>query len=292
MHAGDFGVPSSSNSMRRFAFLHHPLGLGVAFVVAVAAACGDGVSPLGSVPGYYRLVAVNGQALPYITPPSGGIPPLQIWRGDLVLRANGTFAQGIGGNVGFGFLAEGTYQASNREVTLRLSGAPAGSNVTGPVSGDSISLSWLDYYGQPITLTYRRASLPPSSVQSTRYRLRSINGRTAEPLVSYDTTIGGTRYVGSVAFDSLTFSDGVFFRQHRSESAVAYPPSGLPLASAEEWTTWGAYESRAGAVVLLYYGPPTLSIPARDSLSIAGDTLVRRTPLVTGVEEERYVPVH
>ena len=276
--------------MIRFAFPHRPLGLGVAFVVAVTPACGDGVSPVRGAPGYYRLVAVNGQPLPYVSPPSMGTP-VTVSRGDLVLRSNGTFTQGIGGNVALGFVVEGTYQASDREVTLRLSGAPAGSNVTGPMSGDSISLSWPDYYGQPITLTYRRASLPPSSVQSTRYRLRSINGRTDEPLVSYDTTIGGTRYVGSVAFDSLTFSDGVFFRQHRSESAIGYPPSGLPFVSAEEWTTWGAYESRAGGVVLLYYGPPTLSIPARDSLSIAGDTLVRRTALVTGTREERYVPV-
>ena len=275
--------------MIRFAVPHRPLGLGVAFVVAVAAACGDGVSPLRSTPGYYRLVAINGQTLPYITPPSAGIPAVQIWRGDLVLRANGTFAHGIGGNVGLGFLAEGTYQLSNREVTFRLNGAPGG-DVTGPASGDSISFSWPDFYGQPITFTYRRGSLPPSSVQSPRYRLRSINGRTAEPLVSYDTTIAGTRYVGSVLFDSLEFTDGVFFRQHRSQSAVTYPPSGLPLASAEEWTTWGAFESRTGGVALVYYSPPPF-VPARDSLSITGDTLVRRTSLVTGVREERYVPV-
>jgi hypothetical protein len=40
--------------------------------------------------------------------------------------------------------------------------------------------------------------------------------------------------------------------------------------------------------VLLHYSPPSLSIRARDSLSIAGDALIRRTPQITGVFEERY----
>ena len=276
--------------MTRLAFSRRPLALAVVFLVAAAAACGDGVGPLRNVPGYYRLVAINGQPLPYVSPPSMGLSPVAISRGDLVLRANGTFAQGVAGNVSLGVVEEGTYQLSDREVSLRWDGSPIGSEVRGQVSGDSISLAWPDFYGQPMTWTYRRTSPPPSSLSSGRYRLRSINGRTDEPLISYDTTIAGTRYVGSVLFDSLEFTDGVFFRQHRSQSAIAYPPSGLPIANAQEWTTGGAYESRTGSVVLMYYGPPP-SLLARDSLSIAGDTLVRRTALVTGVQEQRYVPV-
>ena len=274
--------------MKRLAFPPRPLSLAVVFIVA--AACGDGVGPLRNVPGYYRLVAINGQPVPYTSPPSLGLAPLYISRGDLVLRANGTFAHGLAGNVSLGVVEEGTYRLEDREVSLRWDGSPSGTEVRGQVSRDSISLAWPDVYGQPMTWTYRRTSPPPSSLSSGRYRLRSINGRTDEPLISYDTTIAGWRYVGSVLFDSLEFTDGVFFRQHRSQSAIAYPPSGLPIANAQEWTTGGAYEARPGGVVLIYYGPPP-SVPTRDSLSIAGDTLVRRLSLVTGVQMERFVPV-
>lgn len=276
--------------MTRRPFSRRPLSLAVVCVVAVATACGDGVGPLGNVPGYYRLVAINGQPLPYVSPPSMGGSLVAISRGDLVLRANGTFAHGLAGNVSLGVVEEGTYQLSDREVSLRWDGSPIGSELRGQVSGDSISLGWRDVYGQPMTWTYRRTSPPPSSLSSGRYRLRSINGRTDEPLISYDTTIAGWRYVGNVLFDSLHFTDGVFFREHRSQSGIAYPPSGLPIANALEWTTGGAYESRTGRVVLMYYGPPP-ALPSRDSLSIAGDTLVRRTSLVTGVQVERFVPV-
>jgi len=117
--------------------------------------------------------------------------------------------------------------------------------------------------------------------------LSSINGRTDQPLVVHDTTIGATRYVSLVPFDSVTFSDGVFFRRHRSESTIAYVGGEISSIASEEWTRWGAYESGPGWIVLMHYSAPQ-SAPARDSLSIARDTLVRRTSLITGVLEERY----
>ncbi len=157
------------------------------------------------------------------------------------------------------------------------------------MSGDSITLAYPDFAGNPITLVYRRVSLEASSVPSDDYRLRSIDGRTAEPLVAYDSTIGDHRLVAYVTFDSLLFSDGVFFRRHRSESAVGYTNGQVTLVSESEWTTWGTYESRPAAVVLLHYAvPPGSSVPARDSLSIASDTLVRRSPFLSGIREERY----
>jgi hypothetical protein len=261
-----------------------PLGLAVLFVIALAAACGDGVSPLRTGPGYYRLVSVNGQSLPYISPPSAGMP-VQITRGDLVLRSNGTFSLGIGGNVAFGFVVSGTYRRSGGDLVLE-GPEPVGDFVV-PVSGDSITFTSSDFSGQPLTLTYRRTQLGSSTVPGDRYRLRSIDGRTAEPLVEYDTTFGEHRSVGHVLFDSLTFSDGVFFRRHRSESATGYTNGQVTTVSASEWTTWGAYESGPGWVVLLHYSPPP-SVLGRDSLSIAGDTLVRRTALITGIQEDRY----
>ena len=272
--------------MLRGSFTRRPLGLAVVFVAAVAAACGDGVSFPRTAPGYYRLVSVNGQAPPYLSPPSMG-PFVRITRGDLVLRPNGTFSHGIGGTVGFGFVVEGTYRLSTRELVLE--GTEPIDDVVARVSGDSIIFTSPDFVGQPMTFTYRRTQAGSSTVPSDRYRLRSINGRTDEPLVEYDPTIGGQRSVGQVLFDSLVFSDGVFFRRHRSESAIGYIDGEVATVSASEWTTWGAYESGPGWVVLEYYSPPPFSsIAPRDSLSIAGDTLVRRTSLITGIKEERY----
>lgn len=245
--------------------------------------CGDGVSPLRSA-GYYRLISVNGQALPYLSPPSMGLL-MHISRGDLVLRPNGTFRHGLGGNVGFGFVIDGTYDVGGQEITF--DGSSPLDDVVAQMSGDSITFAYPGPVGNPLTLTYRRAQLQPTTVPSDRYRLRSINGRTAEPLVAYDTTIGDHRSVGYIPFDSLFFSDGVFFRRHRSESAVGYTNGEVTTVSESEWTTWGAYESRPGSLVLLHYSPPP-GVPQRDSLSILGDTLVRRTTLITGIQEERY----
>jgi hypothetical protein len=251
---------------------------------ATAAACGDGVTIPGRAAGYYRLVSVNGQPLPYVSPPSSG-SFVEVTRGDLVLRPNGTFRHGLGSNVGFGLAVDGTYRLSDGE--LLLYDTPQSGGVAAQMSGDSITVTYFGPTDQSLRLTYRRTPLAPTTMPSPRYRLRSIDGRTTEPLVAYDTTIGDNRSVGYVLFDSLDFSDGVFFRRHRAESAIGYTNGQQTTASGSEWTTWGAYESGSGWVVLFPYRPPP-STAARDSLSITGDTLVRRTPLVTGVQEERY----
>jgi hypothetical protein len=278
----DFVVPLSV-SMMRPAFRPRPLGLALVFVVAAAMDCGDGLSPLRSA-GSYRLVAVNGQPVPYTSPPSMGLP-MRITRGDLVLRPNGTFRHGLGGDVGFGFVSDGTYHVGGGEIAFH--GATPLDGTVAPMSGDSIIFAYPGLVGSPLTLTYRRAQLQPSTLPTDRYRLRSINGRIAEPLVAFDTTIGDQRSVGYVAFDSLIFSDGVFVRRHRSESAVGYTNGEVTTVSESEWTTWGAYESRPGSVLLFHYSPP-FGVAARDSLSTRGDTLVRRTALITGIQEERY----
>jgi len=270
--------------MRRLPRSRRPIGLAV-LVLATAAACGDGVTIPGRAAGYYRLVSVNGQPLPYVSPPSVGLAYLQIWRGDLVLRSNGTFRHGLGGNVGFGFVVDGTYRVSNGE--LKLSDSPLGVAVSAQLSGDSLRLIYLGPADDDLIFTYRRAQLAPSTFPGNRYRLRAINGRTAEPLVAYDTTIGEHRSVAYVNYDTLEFSDAVFFRRHRAESEVGYTNGQATLVGSSEWTTWGAYESRPGSVVLFHYSPPPL-IPIRDSLAIASDTLVRRTALITGIHEERY----
>lgn len=262
-----------------------PFGFAVILAVAITVACGDGVSPIHSAAGYYRLMSVNGQPLPYF-PPSVGLTVI-IRRGDLLLRPNGTFRYGLPGNLVFDQVVDGTYRQSGRELVLR--GPVPNDELVAQVSGESITLAYPDFAGNPLTLVFRRVQLEPSGVPSDDYRLRSINGRSDEPLVAYDSTIGDHRLVTYVVFDSLSFSDGVFFRRHRSESAVGYTNGEVTSASAAEWTTWGTYESRPAAVVLLHYGaPPGSGVPARDSLLIAGDTLVRRSLFLSGTREERY----
>jgi hypothetical protein len=262
--------------------------LGLAVVVSVtAAACGDGITHPGAAAGYYRLVSVNGQPLPYVSPPSMGLT-YHITRGDLVLRSNGTFRHGLGGNIGFGWIVDGTYRLSDGELVLSDTPVRLPGGTTARLSGDSVTVVYLSPSDADLRLIYRRTQLVPNTLPSNRYRLRSINGRTGAPLVDYDETIGDLRLVGYVDFDSLEFSDGIFFRRHRYESHIGYTNGQATMFSYGEWTMWGAYESGPGWVVLSYYSPPP-SIPARDSLSIAADTLVRRTQLVTGTREERYV---
>lgn len=54
-------------------------------------------------------------------------------------------------------------------------------------------------------------------------------------------------------------------------------------------TVWGAYETAPGGkVVLHHYNKASVWVRLQDTLSIAGDTLVRRTPLIIGPYEERY----
>jgi hypothetical protein len=255
--------------------------LAMGLVAAVTAACGDGPLLSRAVVGYYRLVSVNGQTLPYISPPSLGLSTVVIWRGDLLLRSDGSFMQGMG----IGATREGTYRLSGREIVFRAQGAGGeGSDVVGNLSGDSISITSADPL-RPLHFVFRRAHLTASSVPSQHYHLTSINGRTAVPLVMYDTVIGDTRYVGRVLFDSLTFLDGIFFRQHRAEEVRGYRAGSEPLIADDEWTTWGAFESGSGWIRLMHYSS---SGSAGDSLSIVGDTLVRRTSLITGLQEERY----
>ena len=258
----------------------------ITVLVAATASCGDGVFLPRTVPGYYQLVAVNGRPMPYVSPPSLGIP-WQIWRGDLVLRTNGTFMHGVGASVGPLLTGDGSYRLSGGELAFRWRGAsPDADDIIGNVSGDSISIVYAGLSSEPLNFTFRRARVSPSSIPSPRYRLTSVDGRTGDPLVEYDTTIGDTRYVAHVMFDSLEFSDGVFVRRHRSESAVAYRDGSPALINAQEWTTWGAVESGPGWARLLYYSTP--APPARDSLTITADALVRRRALITGLREERY----
>jgi hypothetical protein len=241
------------------------------------------------VPGYYSLTEVNGQPLPYISPPSLGLGFVQIWRGDLVLRPNGTFAHGLG--AGLGGLVEGRYRIAGSELVFETDAFVPKNGTVAQVSDGTITFTHTQADDRNLTFTFRRASLP-SPLASNRYRLSSINGRTEAPLVAYDTVMGDTRYLSRIPFDSITISDGVFFRRHRLQIDSSYTVDIGPIgANVEEWTVWGAYETAPGGkVVLHHYSKPSAWVRLQDTLSIAGDTLVRRTPLIIGPYEERYTP--
>ena len=260
----------------------------LALAVALTLACGDGILLPDSTIGYYRLISVNGQPLPYFPPPSLGLAQ-GIGRGDLVLRADGSFMQ-VGGPV----TGEGTYRAASRELLFRLRG-PNGvsSEIAGRLAGDSLSVDYPNVNPEPLHLVFRRAQPNQSLLPTDRYRLTSVNGGISAPFVLYDTTIAGTRFAKRVRFDSLTFLNGVFFRAHRSDETRVHLLGADSLIIENEGTIWGAFES-SPAWIHLYFG--ALASP-RDSLAIRGDTLVRRTPFVigltqihriVGVTEERY----
>jgi hypothetical protein len=250
--------------------------------------CGDGALFPRVVPGYYALASVNGRSLPYTSPPSYGFDAGFISRGDLLLRPDGTFIHGIGGDV-LGGLYGGSYQHADRELVLgwRFPGALEDSRINGTIAGDSIVLDLGSFGTQSLLLTYRRAQQRPGPMPSNRYRLTSIDGRSGTPLVLRDTTINGTRYLGTVS-DSVVFTDEVFFWRHRIEHFVSTAPGGEQAVSSDESIRWGAFERGPGWVRLFYYQPFIQGTSVRDSLAVAGDTLIRRTSLITGIREERY----
>jgi hypothetical protein len=256
-------------------------------IVLATSACGDGILNPRSVPGFYRLRSVNGLPLPYITPPSVGLGLTQIWRGDLVLRPNRTFAHGGSGLGGF---VEGSYAMTGDGFVFQMDGVFPGNGTVARVSGDSITFTYTESTDRTFILTYRRAPLP-APLPNTGYRLTSINGRTDSPLIAYDTVMEPFRYLSRIPFDSITLSEGVFFRRHRLQLDSSYTLATGPIgADSDEWTVWGAYErAPSGTIVVLHhYYQPSGWVRARDTLELEGDTLVRSTRLIIGPLEERY----
>lgn len=254
-------------------------------VLSLVMACGDGVVLSHVIPGYYKLASVNGQPLPYNAPPSLGQVLGSIWRGDLVLRPDGTFAHGLGG--GIGGLVEGRYRVAGNEIVFETDALYPGDGTVARASVDQLTFTYTEATDRTLRFTFHRAQLPPG-LPTGGYRLTSIDGRTSPPLVAYDTSFGTTRYVRQILFDSIVVTDGVFFRRHRLWRDSTYRDSGIDGGEIE-WSTWGAYEAVPGQVSLHHYRRPIPTLQLDDTLSIAGDTLIRRTPAsIIGPWEERY----
>ena len=247
----------------------------VAALVAAAAlascASGDPTGP-GAGPSLYRLVSVDGSALPF----SGPSAPFGWWEtvthGELLLRADGSFALGLPSG-GMSMLLEGRWRRDGASLRLAhpiAAGAPD-AELGATVAGDSVVL--VAGAAQPSrTYVFRRASLPRPPVAAGTYVLTSRHGR-SDLVLEYEQH--GQRFVDRVLFDSLTFVDGLFYRRHRSEYAVSYLPTGDSLDASTAWITYGSYESVDGRLLLRDYQPRPLAWPV-DSLVVETDVLARR----------------
>ena len=214
--------------------------------------------------------------------------------GDLLLRPDGSFAFA---DFRSGY-AEGRWRDSAAAVVL----SPNGSQtlLAAPLAGDTLTLT-LGSYGDiaaPAAGTagaifrFVRGGVPASSMAGTRWVLRTVDGAAATAqggfLIAADTS-SGIRNVYRILYDTLTFTDPVFFRQARAVSdtisSVGLPPSTLSPGS----PTRGAYTDRGSAVVLRY---GSAYLYQTDSLLVSGSTLVHRFGyVVAGLErtfEERY----
>lgn len=257
----------------------------VAVLILQSVACADSPSaPRPSGSGLYRLATVNGQSLPYLSPPSVSATRT-VDRSDLLLGDDGSFGLGLSGQPGY--YVSGAYEIVDGEVRLTIpNGDPAvpAARISARIAGDSIVMTEAST-ADSFRLVYRRAPRPNPPSISGVYQLRSVNGR-RDPLTSADTMIAGDRYVSQILFDSIRF-DGFFYRRHRSQRTTLYRAQGDSLEGRDEWISFGSYSDHRVYLILLPYAP-TLLDAARDSLVIAGDDLIRLTHLRSGTLDERY----
>jgi hypothetical protein len=251
-------------------------------VLALSACSGEPTLP-GAIAGHYELASVNGQPLPYVAPPSIGYATAPILAGDLMLRGDGTYALGAQAFV------EGGWSASGNRLTLgRLSGA--GGPATALAGGDSVVI---DIPGSPSTgvalggsptmhFVFRRPTRGAPVVTAGTFILTSINGR-GEPLTSYDTIAYGMHQVRRVLYDSVLFTDGAFFRRHRTETFILDDDVGI-----NEFITFGSYRGHADSLVLMSYYPFTGQVETTDRVAYEQGQLVRRRAFLSGPYVERF----
>ena len=256
-------------------------------VLAAAAACATDelTGPARAAVGYYRLQTADGFPVPTGISSQSGFQT--VTGGDLLLRRDGSFANGVAGSLG-GF-ATGTFRVAGGVLTLDADG---GAGLAGTAGGDSVVLQTAaDALGRRgPALVYARATPTPGAVRSGTYVLSAITGVTQDGgpgFVLAAGTFGTTRYVSRVAFDTLTFSDDVFVRQHRAQVDSSIR-DGQGVAGASEFDLPGTYAGTASLVVLRsYFGPAA----GPDTLVVGAGTLTRRRLYSTGTVEERYTRV-
>lgn len=247
------------------------------------AACSDTSRPPAAA-GHYALASVNGQPMPFVSPPSGGFYYAPLTIGDLVLRADGTYGLGLT------WFFEGTWTLDGTRLHLAQFMAQGPNGTDAEAQGDSVVIDVPGSGGNgtvygtspPMHYVFRRSTAAAPVVTSGTFALTSINGR-GEPLMLVDTVVNGMRFVDRVLYDSVTFTDGVFFRKRRAEEYASNGVGGY-----ESYDTFGSYRGRPDSLVLTYYRPPSSGMSATDRLAVEQQALVRRTAFTTGIRVERY----
>jgi hypothetical protein len=267
-------------------FKHESL---LAAALLFCSACsGDATGP-GDGSRYYKLASVNGHALPFVD------NSMWVTRADLLLRADGSFVLGVVGNGGS--ISTGTYRPNDSTAALLFADAPVGSSsqLAGPITNDSVVIVVqqlgnshpADVYFRHV---YRRAALDANPVAAPTFELASINDH-GPPLILSDEVQGeADRFVVRVLYDSLMFSDGMFYRRHNALRSVYYRrPSNDSLVAGAE-SVYGGYYSTVGARMILHpYIPSDLVDRSSDTLTVDGRNLVRTTAIYEGgVRRERY----
>lgn len=248
-------------------------------VVALACSGGGATMPTLAIDGYYALASVNGQALPYVPPPSVSSPTVSISVGDLALRADGTFGRWVKGS---GF-ETGRYRADGSTLYLTYPPRRLGASITDTLvtSGDSLVGRMSGLISSPfVNVVFRRSTSAPA-VTTGLYVLTAINGRGA-PFVLTDVVFGTDRFVHRVSYDSITFMDGVFFRQHRMERQVRYLPSGDSLAGYTELVETASYRGQGSSLALYHSFDPT------DILALEQEKVVRRRTMGQVTDIDQY----
>lgn len=216
--------------------------------------------------------------------------------GDLVLRPDHTYSVAyapISAAAVDGFIGAGTWQQSGATVTLQATGDAGGR--PGVSAGDTLRFTNLD---GTLGVRFVRAVLTGTALPSGTWVLRSINGRAAADtagIVASDEPLNGGRVVSRVRYDTLVFSDGVFARDAWAGTTTYTPATGASQVASYVTQTPAVYDATGSRVTIQYLVTDNQtalrSTAYRDTLAVAGDTLVRRLPCIGGTTEQRFVRV-
>ncbi|HJU73621.1 MAG TPA: hypothetical protein VJ717_07730 [Gemmatimonadaceae bacterium] len=181
---------------------------------------------------------------------------------------------------------EGTYREQSDVLRLapRLADT-TGLELRGLIAGDSVVFD--SVASMPLRWVYRRDALQSVPIMSGLFTLDAINGHRA-PLKFYEDVIGSHRVIGFARYDSLWFTDGIFFLRKRSERLVRYLDTGDSLYSETSWSTHGTYEGSSSHLILRHNFLPE-GLPLRDSLAVSGPSLIRVSQRITGPLREEYM---
>jgi len=125
---------------------------------------------------------------------------------------------------------------------------------------------------------FRRSEMPDPPIASGTYVLTSVNGR-SDLSVEHLNTHG--RFVHRVLYDTLTFHEGLYFRQARAERFVTWPSYSAPDStySSRAWSGHGLYAGSGDTLILMDLGSRGVGNGKMvDTLAIGGAILTRRVP--------------